>query len=73
MPSLRDTGVGMDESIRSRIFEPFFTTKETGKGSDLGLAVVYGIMQSHHGLVDVESEAGRGTTFHLYFRAQVRG
>ena len=62
-----DTGAGMDEKTKSKIFEPFFTTKETGKGTGLGLAVVYGVAQSHRGFVDVESHVGKGTTFSLYF------
>jgi PAS domain S-box-containing protein len=65
--SVTDTGEGMDEAIYARVFDPFFTTKEKGKGTGLGLSVVYGVMQSHHGFVDVESCVGGGTTFYLYF------
>jgi len=64
--TLSDTGYGMDKQTRERIFEPFYTTKEKGKGTGLGLAVVYGIIQSHHGYIDVESMPGLGTTFIIY-------
>ncbi|MEL6822467.1 MAG: response regulator, partial [Calditrichota bacterium] len=62
---ISDTGIGIDSSDKEHIFEPFFTTKEAGKGTGLGLAMVYSAVNSHGGVVKVESELGRGTTFRI--------
>jgi len=64
--SIRDTGVGIPEGYLDRIYEPFFTTKDVGKGTGLGLAMVYGIVKDHKGYITVESEQGKGTVFHVY-------
>ena len=63
--TVTDTGTGMDDSTLTRIFEPFFTTKAAGKGSGLGLAMVFSTVRNHHGAVTVDSELGRGTTFRI--------
>ena len=63
MVSFKDTGVGIPDENLSKLFEPFFTTKKKGKGVGLGLSVAYGIIQEHHGSINVQSEKGNGTTF----------
>jgi signal transduction histidine kinase len=62
---IADTGVGIAKENLQRIFDPFFTTKPIGKGTGLGLSLSYGIIEKHHGRIEVQSEPGVGTTFRV--------
>jgi signal transduction histidine kinase len=69
----RDNGEGIPPENLAKIFDPFFTTKPEGKGTGLGLAVVYGIVEAHGGEIDVKSEVGEGTTFTITLPAAGNG
>jgi len=67
--SVKDTGTGIRKELHSKIFDPFFTTKPTGKGTGLGLASSYGIIRNHGGLIEVQSDVGKGALFNIYLPA----
>ncbi|TGL49592.1 hybrid sensor histidine kinase/response regulator [Leptospira wolffii] len=67
---ITDNGSGMDEKIKNRIFEPFFTTKEIGKGTGLGLALAYSVIENHKGWIEVKSALGEGTSFSIFLPVQ---
>jgi two-component system, NtrC family, sensor kinase len=71
--AIADTGCGIPPNNLRRIFDPFFTSKEVGKGTGLGLAVSHGIVSAHGGVIEVDSEVGKGSTFRVYLPLAAEG
>ena len=67
--AVTDNGVGMSDEVKEKLFEPFFTTKRIGKGTGLGVSISYGIIKDYSGTIEIDTQAGRGTTFILKFPA----
>ena len=63
---IEDTGKGMNKETKRRMFDPFFTTKPIGKGTGLGMSLSFNIIKKHHGTIDVKSELGKGSCFHIW-------
>ena len=69
--SIEDTGVGMDAKVQDKIFEPFFTTKDVGEGTGLGMSIVFKIIESHHGKIEIDSAPGKGTKVTIFFNKKI--
>ncbi len=67
--TVKDTGSGMTESVQAKIFDPFFSTRDVGQGSGMGLSVIHGIVAAHNGVIDVQSEVGKGSVFKVFLPA----
>ncbi len=67
--SVQDTGHGMSKEVQAQIFDPFFTTRDVGKGTGMGLSVIHGIVTAHNGIIDVQSEVGKGSSFSVFLPA----
>jgi len=64
--SIKDSGIGMTDVVKQKIFEPFFTTKDVGEGTGLGMAIVFKIIETHHGKISIVSEPGKGAEFIIH-------